>query len=584
MKKPLSILAACLLALSVTALPLSASAEEEMKIPGGAGQGFGGIYPGSTNVAHIVTNCDTGTTDIGASEGLTFTLQSEVARSGSAWKLAAQEGVANWSIWADNDLGWVALGGDSSTPYMDLSGHDLEDLVFSFWIRMDNAAYSDGSIDFQFTSVNGDKQQTLSWTRWYGEMGFSAEKLGQWMHVELPFSEAQDPNDGYTKWADKTGDDALDLAHIKKFRMENKTGSGYTVYLDDLYFLDKSVTVTPGASDGLADAKLPEGGRSNVISAADSLTEESKWTINTENKTEGTGSVSYTFQGEEVGSMASLFLSSDDGTSLAQFKNADQAYLVFDLYIEDASVVDMSQFQVQTYYNLGIGANDAMNMTWWVKNLYDGWNRLVLPFNSSVTTAKLGYADATLHGTGATYVADGGATMFAGANCLRLLMKMTEEATILVDNVSVYSVGADPVIDFEPKVTDVSIDVSDVKTEYVIGEKLDTTGLKVTATYDDGTTEDVTAEAEIDASAFDSSKEGAYEIQVSYGDATKTFEVVVKTEWEQEPDPDGSTPDGGASEPEENVQTGVAGSGAVAALAVLAAGTLLAVSRKRKSR
>ena len=71
---------------------------------------------------------------------------------------------------------------------------------------------------------------------------------------------------------------------------------------------------------------------------------------------------------------------------------------------------------------------------------------------------------------------------------------------------------------------------------------------------------------------------------MSYGDATKTFEVVVKTEWEQEPDPDGSTPDGGASEPEENVQTGVAGSGAVAALAVLAAGTLLAVSRKRKSR
>ena len=119
---------------------------------------------------------------------------------------------------------------------------------------------------------------------------------------------------------------------------------------------------------------------------------------------------------------------------------------------------------------------------------------------------------------------------------------------------------------------------------FVIGEKLDTTGLKVTATYDDGTTEDVTAEAEIDASAFDSSKEGAYEIQVSYGDATKTFEVVVKTEWEQEPDPDGSTPDSGASEPEENVQTGVAGSGAVAALAVLAAGTLLAVSRKRKSR
>jgi len=63
------------------------------------------------------------------------------------------------------------------------------------------------------------------------------------------------------------------------------------------------------------------------------------------------------------------------------------------------------------------------------------------------------------------------------------------------------------------------------KTIYIVGDKLDTSGLVVTASYSDGTTQDVTTYT----TNFDSSTTGTKTVTVSYGGktATRTFTVTV---------------------------------------------------------
>jgi len=65
------------------------------------------------------------------------------------------------------------------------------------------------------------------------------------------------------------------------------------------------------------------------------------------------------------------------------------------------------------------------------------------------------------------------------------------------------------------------------KTEYNVGESLDKAGMVVTATYNDESTKDVTADAAL--SGFDSSAAGEVTVSVSYteGDVTKTATFTV---------------------------------------------------------
>lgn len=79
----------------------------------------------------------------------------------------------------------------------------------------------------------------------------------------------------------------------------------------------------------------------------------------------------------------------------------------------------------------------------------------------------------------------------------------------------------------EPVVLD-SISVTPpTKTEYNVGDSLDTAGMVVTATYSDESTKDVTADATL--SGFDSSSAGEVTVTVSYteGDVTKTATFTV---------------------------------------------------------
>lgn len=145
------------------------------------------------------------------------------------------------------------------------------------------------------------------------------------------------------------------------------------------------------------------------------------------------------------------------------------------------------------------------------------------------------------------------------------------------------------------------------KTVYTVGDKLDLTGMKITASYSDGTTKDVTEAADVDTSACNMDAAGTYTVKVSYTEngttVSDTFQI--KVELKDEPagptDPDQEAPDPsdrpgnpenpGTSAPSANagstaVQTGdTTNAMPVAAVCVLAFGCCVAaVVMKRRKR
>lgn len=74
--------------------------------------------------------------------------------------------------------------------------------------------------------------------------------------------------------------------------------------------------------------------------------------------------------------------------------------------------------------------------------------------------------------------------------------------------------------------TGITLDAANVKTDYIVGEELDLTGLKVTATYSDNTTKDV-ALSDVTVSGYDKDTTGDQILTVSYESKTATFTVSV---------------------------------------------------------
>ena len=78
-----------------------------------------------------------------------------------------------------------------------------------------------------------------------------------------------------------------------------------------------------------------------------------------------------------------------------------------------------------------------------------------------------------------------------------------------------------------PTITGITIKTQPGKTEYWVGESLDTTGLVLTATYSDGTTKEITEGFTV--TGFDSATAGEKTVTVTYEGFTATFKVTVKT-------------------------------------------------------
>ena len=101
---------------------------------------------------------------------------------------------------------------------------------------------------------------------------------------------------------------------------------------------------------------------------------------------------------------------------------------------------------------------------------------------------------------------------------------------------------------------DMSVDLVDIevegpkKTEYVQGEEFDPTGIKVTAVFGDGTTQEIAAgEDGYAITGFDTNQIGTQEIIITYRGVSKTFiiNVIKKESKPEEGKPDGDKPNGG---------------------------------------
>lgn len=118
------------------------------------------------------------------------------------------------------------------------------------------------------------------------------------------------------------------------------------------------------------------------------------------------------------------------------------------------------------------------------------------------------------------------------------------------------------------------------KTKYRIGEKLDLTGLTVTAVYSDGTTSNVALDdSQLAVLGFDSTTAGTKTVTVSYRGKSATFQVTVQPDHDESGP--GATPQQPAGQTPALSQTGAAVTG-VAALAILAAlGAAIALRFRR---
>ncbi|MEE3450018.1 MAG: bacterial Ig-like domain-containing protein, partial [Acutalibacteraceae bacterium] len=75
-------------------------------------------------------------------------------------------------------------------------------------------------------------------------------------------------------------------------------------------------------------------------------------------------------------------------------------------------------------------------------------------------------------------------------------------------------------------VTSIAVTNQPTKTSYYVGDKLDTAGIRITATYNNGSTKDVTSS--VTYSGFDSSTAGDKNVTVTYEGKTAVFTVTVK--------------------------------------------------------
>ena len=125
------------------------------------------------------------------------------------------------------------------------------------------------------------------------------------------------------------------------------------------------------------------------------------------------------------------------------------------------------------------------------------------------------------------------------------MMKKLAKATLLAAATAFLLAGfpACSSDDDDPTLTwiEIKVDESKVKTMYTVGEDFNRTGITVTATYSDGSTEDVTDDAELKATCngevFTTATAGNFEITLTaaYGGKTASTTRTIKVEAGKQP-------------------------------------------------
>jgi hypothetical protein len=165
------------------------------------------------------------------------------------------------------------------------------------------------------------------------------------------------------------------------FFISDKSPIYYTLRLDHFQLIN----INRGNELDFSKAVLPlEGGRVNELFDCDTAFDKAGgnsydfWKVNgtnttnttgtilTDNKTEGTGALSFDLGGSASGSQNSIAFYAPM-VNLAKYDHASAAYLVLDLYVEDASKINFDNSLISTFYSLG-GVNDGDSMRWWIND------------------------------------------------------------------------------------------------------------------------------------------------------------------------------------------------------------------------
>lgn len=110
-----------------------------------------------------------------------------------------------------------------------------------------------------------------------------------------------------------------------------------------------------------------------------------------------------------------------------------------------------------------------------------------------------------------------------GTVTLTFAASSTSEKEVIVNWIIIEKVSEDQL----PTLESIQITENPVKTEYLVSEELDLSGLVVTAMYSDATTKEINLD-EITVTGYDKNHIGSQEVEIAYEDKTTSFSVTVK--------------------------------------------------------
>lgn len=246
------------------------------------------------------------------------------------------------------------------------TGEDTNNLALRFWVNTDNLT-AGNQYTIQITSSASWGEPHMYWSFDPAE---HVTETGKWTQVVLPFDEAT--NGGF------------DLSSYQYFRIfqTNTTTQDFTMYVDEF-------DIVRIGNQPVYETILP-GERVEML------------------KDDAQGE-SFTLDGTPV-------ILSDEQLLPVSVSGAKSAYLVAELWLENAESIDQTTSSVTASF----GADSDNAFSWTVSGLQTGWNRLVLPISQD---AVVGQGASYLFGENRVYALDTLQLNFAANTATELIVE-----------------------------------------------------------------------------------------------------------------------------------------------------------------
>lgn len=288
----------------------------------------------------------------------------------------------------------------------------ISDYTLSFWVKTNNkVSFEDTCFDIAKNESITENVQTF-WLK----SGLIASN-DTWTNILIPMDTAS------TALVGVSG--AFDPANINAYRIRYNGGASDTLSIDNITILDSSTIgdwsiINPtGDVTTLTDCE----GTGVITSWPAGVAVDG--TVNA-NVSEGSKSVKI----DMVSGSNTIEIPRDRMGRDVSFDNTKNQYLVFDLFCADKTKIDVANMQIALGFSSG-PFSDGNNMTWWIKEINDGWNRYILPLNyTAETVVSLGYADVVRNGNGPV---DG--TGKKATNFFRAIIPATGATNLYLDNI-----------------------------------------------------------------------------------------------------------------------------------------------------